>query len=395
MQHIPAYIPSPSSGVLQLGPFPLRGYAVMIIIGIGVAIWLGNKRWVERGGLPDQVAQVAVWAVPFGVIGGRLYHVLTDWSAYFGTGGRGFLATFAIWQGGLGIWGAIALGGVGAYIGCARRGIALAPFADALAPGIVFAQAIGRWGNWFNQELFGKPTTLPWGLEIDAVHRPLDYINYATFHPTFLYESIACAAIGCFLLWSDKKYVYGHGRLFAVYVALYCAARGVIETLRVDEATHILGIRLNVFTALIVGAGALVYYIRSFEKQPGAEIIENGFIVGERSPQEVLELRAKQASERAERKAELAALASDDAVTNTETADELELDEVDSAVEHSASEGAETATISITPQASDELVVDEVVSTSPQPSKRGGSRSKSGFLQRKPRPQGRRAAPKE
>jgi len=294
---LPYSIPSPSHGVLQLGPLPLRGYALTIIAGIAVAVWLGDKRWVARGGKSGQVSEVAMWAVPFGVIGGRLYHVLTDWSAYFGTGGRGFLATFKIWEGGLGIWGAIALGGVGAYIGCSRQGIKLAPFADAIAPGIAFAQAIGRWGNWFNQELFGRPTSMPWGLEIDRANRPLDFINYPTFHPTFLYESIACLAIGFFLLWADRKFVFGFGRLFALYLATYCAARGVIETIRVDEANHILGIRLNVFTSIIVGIGALIFYVRSVERFPGQEIIEGGRVVGTRSDEEVRELRATTQSE--------------------------------------------------------------------------------------------------
>jgi prolipoprotein diacylglyceryl transferase len=294
---LPSSIPSPSHGVLHLGPLPLRGYALMIIAGIAVAVWLGDKRWVARGGKSGQVSEVAMWAVPFGVLGGRLYHVLTDWSAYFGTGGRGFLATFKIWEGGLGIWGAIALGGVGAYIGCSRQGIKLAPFADAIAPGIAFAQAIGRWGNWFNQELFGRPTSMPWGLEIDRANRPLDFINYPTFHPTFLYESIACLAIGFFLLWADRKFVFGFGRLFALYLATYCAARGVIETIRVDEANHILGIRLNVFTSIIVGIGALIFYVRSVERFPGQEIIEGGRVVGTRSDEEVRELRATTQSE--------------------------------------------------------------------------------------------------
>ena len=388
MQHLPANIPSPSSGVLQLGPIPLRGYAVMIIIGIAVAIWLGNKRWVERGGLPGQVAEVAIWAIPFGVIGGRLYHVLTDWTAYFGASGRGFWATFAIWQGGLGIWGAIALGGVGAYIGCQRLGISLAPFADAIAPGIVFAQAIGRWGNWFNQELFGKPTTLPWGLEIDTAHRPMDYIAYSTFHPTFLYESLACVAIGAFLLWSDKKYVYGHGRLFAVYVALYCSARGVIETMRIDEATHVLGIRLNVFTSLIVGAGALVYYIRSFEKRPGQEIVENGVIVGERSPQEVLELRAHElearklkAQQQESRRGSQATDAHDDQSDRENVPNGLEHEiEADLSAESEAHEQEPESASGASTQIS---TIDTL------------KQNISGILQKKSQSRGRRAAPKE
>src|ERR1700748_785080 len=153
-----AFIPSPSRGVIHLGPLPLRGYALMISLGVGVAVALGGRRWVARGGAPGSVVDIAVWAVPFGLVGGRLYHVATDWDKYLGAGGSPIDA-LKIWQGGLGIWGAVALGAVGAWIGCRRRGISLPVFADAVAPGIALAQAVGRWGNWFNQELYGRPTT--------------------------------------------------------------------------------------------------------------------------------------------------------------------------------------------------------------------------------------------
>lgn len=281
MRFIHAYLPSPSHGVWHLGPVPIRAYALLILTGIWVAVWLGNKRWMQRGGLDGQVSDIALWAVPFGVIGGRLYHVLTDWSTYFGTGGRGFKASLMIWEGGLGIWGAISLGAVGAWIACRRNGVSLPPLADAVAPGIAFAQAIGRWGNYANQELFGKPTTLPWGLKISIDHRPTGYIQFETFHPTFLYESIACVVIGFVVIWADKKFHMGHGRAFALYLSLYCAARGLIETLRIDEAHHILGIRLNVFTALIVGLIALAYMVRSAEKNPGRELVYAGRVVTE------------------------------------------------------------------------------------------------------------------
>ena len=276
MTDIVASIPSPGHGVWNLGPVPIRAYALMILLGIVAAVWLGNKRWIERGGLPNQVGDVAMWAVPFGVVGGRLYHVLTDWSAYFGAGGRGFVASLQIWEGGLGIWGAVALGALGAYIGCARSGLAFTPFADAIAPAIVLAQAIGRWGNWFNQELFGRPTDAPWGLAIDVAHRPEGYVAYSTFHPTFLYESIACLVIFGLLLWADRKFTLSHGRVFALYLALYCTARGVIETIRIDDAHTILGIRLNVFTAIIVGLLALLYLVKISEVALGREIVVDG-----------------------------------------------------------------------------------------------------------------------
>ena len=276
---LPAFIPSPSVSVWQLGPFPLRAYALCILVGIFQAVWLGNRRFIARGGLDGQVTDIAMWAVPFGVVGGRLYHVMTDWEIYFSEGGKGFLGALRIWEGGLGIWGAIALGGVGAWIGAKRQGVAFAPFADSIAPGVAFAQAIGRFGNWFNQELFGRPTTLPWGLEIDTANRPTNFTQFETFHPTFLYEAIACTLIGLFLLRADKRYVMGHGRVFALYVAMYCAARGLIETLRIDDARLILGIRLNVFTALLIGAGALLYLVRSSEKNPGREVLSGGKLV--------------------------------------------------------------------------------------------------------------------
>lgn len=273
MSRIAASIPSPDHGVWHLGPVPVRAYALCILAGIFVAVWWGNKRFIARGGLDGQVAEVAIIAVPMGVIGGRLYHVLTDWEAYFGEGGKGFLGAFKVWEGGLGIWGAIALGAVGAYIGCKREGIPFATFADAVAPGIAVAQAMGRWGNYFNQELFGKPSTLPWALEIDPQYRPAGFEQFTTFHPTFLYESLACLAIAAIVVWADKRFVMGHGRVFALYLALYCSARGVIETLRIDEAHHVAGIRLNVFTSVVVGSLALFYLLRSLDQNPGREVI--------------------------------------------------------------------------------------------------------------------------
>jgi len=265
-----AFIPSPSQGVWHLGPIPIRAYALCIITGIIVAIWMGERRYVARGGSPGTVADVAVWAVPFGIIGGRLYHLITSWQPYFGAGGHP-LNAFKIWNGGLGIWGAVALGGVGAWIACRRMGIPLAPLADAIAPGILVAQAIGRWGNWFNQELFGRPTTLPWGLEIDLAHRPVGYEQYATFHPTFLYESLWMLVVAAFLLWADKRFRMGHGRVFGLYVALYTVGRIWWELLRIDDANHILGLRVNVWVAVLVCAGSIVWLVRSARRHPGRE----------------------------------------------------------------------------------------------------------------------------
>jgi prolipoprotein diacylglyceryl transferase len=269
-----AYIPSPSQGVWHLDVFglleiPLRAYALFIIVGIVVALVLGDRRWVARGGQPGVIYDIALWAVPFGLIGGRLYHVMTDWRTYFGDDGAGLAGALRIWDGGLGIWGAVALGGVGAWIGCRQHGIPLPAFGDAIAPGIVLAQAIGRLGNYFNQELYGRPTTLPWGLEIferrDA-DGALDSLNgvstgqlVSVVHPTFLYELLWNVLVFAVLIWIDKRFKIGHGRLFAVYVAGYCLGRFWVELMRSDVATHIAGIRVNSFTSTFVFIGAVVY----------------------------------------------------------------------------------------------------------------------------------------
>ncbi|MGW7573739.1 prolipoprotein diacylglyceryl transferase [Streptomyces sp. NPDC054765] len=269
-----AFIPSPSVGVVHLGPIPLRGYAFCIIIGVFVGVWLGNKRWVQRGGRSGTVADIAVWAVPFGLVGGRLYHVVTTYEPYFGPNGHP-LDAFKVWEGGLGIWGAVALGAVGAWIGCRRRGIPLPAYADALAPGLALGQAIGRWGNWFNQELYGKPTDVPWALKISS--DPAIGRVGGTYHPTFLYECLWCIGVAALVIWADKRFRLGHGRAFALYVAAYCAGRAWIEYMRVDEAHHILGLRLNVWTALIVFILAIAYLVISAKKAPGREaVVEPG-----------------------------------------------------------------------------------------------------------------------
>lgn len=267
------YFPSPARGVWHLGPVPIRAYALCIIIGIVIALLIGDRRWRARGGEPGVIYDIALWAVPFGLIGGRLYHLMTDWRTYFGEGGVGWEATPRIWDGGLGIWGAVALGGVGAWIGCRRRRIPLPAFGDAVAPGIVLAQAIGRLGNYFNQELYGRETTLPWGLEIfwreDAagVRDPhlLDGVStgelYKIVQPTFLYELLWNLVVFAVLIYADRRFRMGHGRLFALYVAGYCIGRFGIELLRDDAATHIAGIRVNSFTSTFVFIGAVVYIL--------------------------------------------------------------------------------------------------------------------------------------
>jgi prolipoprotein diacylglyceryl transferase len=275
-----AAIPSPTQGVWELGPLPLRAYALCIIAGIVAAALITEKRWVARGGAPGEVLDIAVWAVPFGIIGGRIYHVISSPRPYFGEGGDP-LRAFAIWEGGLGIWGAIAFGGVGAWIACRRRGIPLPAFADALAPGLLVAQAIGRLGNWFNNELYGGATDLPWALKIyewDGGRAVLGAdgqpVLLGTFHPTFLYEILWNLAAAAFVVWADRRFRLGHGRAFALYVVSYCAGRLWIELLRTDPAETFFGVRLNVFTSVVVGLLALAYFF--WQRGRPREVIDRG-----------------------------------------------------------------------------------------------------------------------
>ena len=266
------FIPSPGQGVWHIGDVPIRAYALCIIAGVVAAVWLGERRWVARGGRSGMIGDMAVWAVPFGIVGGRLYHVITDNDRYFGDG-KSPISALYVWQGGLGIWGAIALGALGAYLYARTQGLRFPPIADALAPCLLVAQAIGRWGNWFNQELFGKPLDTFWALEVDPAHRPDGYADDATFHPTFLYECVWNLGAAAFVVWADRRFKLGHGRVFALYVMAYCAGRGWIEYLRIDpvQANDVLGLRLNVWTSIILFVLALVYFVIVGRRRTGRE----------------------------------------------------------------------------------------------------------------------------
>jgi len=270
---VPASIPSPPPewSKITLGPLTIHAYALCILAGIAAALWLTNRRWKAKGGPEGVVWDIVIWAIPFGIVGGRLYHIFSSPDAYFGPGfdGTGDLTlAWQIWRGGLGIWGAVALGAVGAWIGCRRAGVRLSAFADAVAPGVLLAQAIGRWGNWFNQELFGAPTTLPWGLQIDATspNFPASVAAGTLFHPTFLYECLWNLFGVALLLLIDRRFRLRHGAMLWAYVAYYTIGRVWIEALRIDDAEWItiMGAtqRLNVWTSIlliIVSLAALVF----------------------------------------------------------------------------------------------------------------------------------------
>jgi prolipoprotein diacylglyceryl transferase len=259
-----ASIPSPSDGTISLGPINLRAYGLMIALGVLAAVWLAGRRLEARGaGTREDVSYVALWAVPAGIIGSRLYHVITDWRRFQGR----WLDAFKIWEGGLGIWGGIALGVAVGIWAAMRRGIPLQGGLSAITPALPLAQAIGRWGNWFNQELFGRPTDLPWALEISSEKAvSAGYPPGTTFHPTFLYESLWCLLLCGGLIWIDRRFRIWGTELFALYVAGYTFMRFWIERLRVDEASLLWGWRVNEVVSLVVFALAVVYLLVSMRR---------------------------------------------------------------------------------------------------------------------------------
>ena len=270
------FIPTPTRSTLELGPLTIHFYALTILLGIIIAMVVGRSRYRSLGGDPEELTDIAFWTIPAGIIGGRIYHVITSPDAYFGSHGRPIDA-FKIWQGGMGIWGAIALGFVVARWRFAKtpRSLTFLQVADALAPGILLAQGVGRWGNWFNGELFGRPTTLPWGLEIPPNLRPAGFAQFATFHPTFLYESLWCFAGAAVLLTLPTMARLAPGYLFVAYIAIYTAGRLWIEALRIDQAHQIFGVRLNIWVSGLVLVVAVTALIRSQQRGLGSETVDS------------------------------------------------------------------------------------------------------------------------
>ncbi len=264
------FIPSPPQGTWDLFGFPVRAYAIFIMIGIVVAWVIGSRRWAARGGRPETLETAVLVAVPLGIVGARVYHVITDAQLYFGPG-RDPVRALYIWEGGLGIFGAVAAGALGMWLVARRRGASFLAMADALAPGLVLAQAIGRLGNWFNQELFGRPTTLPWGLQIDPANRPDGYTQFETFHPTFLYELLWNVGVCLVLLWAGRRFRLGRGKTFALYVVLYSVGRFWIEALRIDPANEFGGVRLNNYTTLVILLAGLAWLVWLLRFRPGLE----------------------------------------------------------------------------------------------------------------------------
>ena len=295
MNHFFASIPSPSISSFQVGPFVVHIYALCILLGIVIAIWIANRRLVKRGGESGVAIDIALWTVPFGIVGGRLFHVLTHLGDYF-YAGADLSAIFRVWEGGLAIYGAILFGLLGAWIGARVAGVRFWSFVDAVAPGVLLAQAVGRWGNYFNQELFGTPTDLPWGLEIDSSNPayPVGLPAGVLFHPTFLYESLWSIAGVILLLNLDKRFELRWGKMFALYIAFYSVGRIWTESLRLDPSEVFLGLRTNIWSALAGIVAAIVIWRVQSRRHPG---LETSIYVAGKEPKSATETAIKVDSE--------------------------------------------------------------------------------------------------
>jgi prolipoprotein diacylglyceryl transferase len=252
-----AYIPSPKHGIVHIGPLPLHAYGLMLAIGVLVATRVAEKRWTRTGRDAKDFSAIVVPVVIAGVIGARVYHLFTGYSWSDG----GFIGAFEIWKGGLSIWGAVAGGLIAVVVIARRRHLESLVLMDAIAPGVVLAQAIGRWGNYFNQELFGRPSKLPWAVEIDLAHRPPGYERFATFHPTFLYESLWCLVVFGTILFVERRFKLKRGQVFALYIAMYTFGRIWFEALRIDDATRIFGVRFNLLVSILLCIFGTLWFI--------------------------------------------------------------------------------------------------------------------------------------
>jgi len=252
-----AFIPSPEHGIVHLGPLPLHAYGLMLAIGVLVAVKVAETRWVRTGREAKEFGGIVIPVVIAGVVGARIYHLFTGykWSE------SGLVGTVEIWKGGLSIWGAVAGGAIAVVVLARRRHLDTMLLVDCIAPGVVLAQAIGRWGNYFNQELFGRPTRLPWALQIDLAHRPPGYERFATFHPTFLYESLWCLLVFATLLIVEKRFPIRRGQVFALYVAMYTFGRVWFEALRIDDASKIFGIRFNLLLSAVLCVFGVAWFV--------------------------------------------------------------------------------------------------------------------------------------
>jgi len=266
-----AFIPSPHTGTIDLGPLTIHMYGLTLLVAIAACILLTGYRWTRRGGDWDLVLKVAVWGVAAGIVGARIYHDITSWDEVSSPKWKG---VFAVWEGGLGVWGGILLGCLVGAIVVRREGARVRDMMDAVAPGLLLAQGIGRWGNWWNQELYGKPTDQPWGLKIDPEHRVVGYEDHATFHPTFLYEFLYDLIGVGLLLALDRRFRFKPPALFALYVSYYTAGRFCEELLRIDPAHELAGLRLNAWVSLVVFVCSTVFFVwwqflRGGEEGPG------------------------------------------------------------------------------------------------------------------------------
>jgi len=267
-----AFLPSPSRAVWHLGPVPVRAYAICIVLGVLIALLVADRRYRRIGGRAGLILDVAILAVPFGLIGARAYSVITNYELYVGHR-NDWTDILRIWDGGIGIPGAIAAGALGAWIACRRAGVAFAPVAGAAAPGLAFGQAAGRWGNWFGQQLYGRPTTLPWGVEIAPEQRVRGYENFATFQPAFLYESIWDVLVGLLVIYAVRRFLLTGDRAFALYAGAYAIGGFLIQSLRIDPSHHVLGLRVNQLVLAVVFAAAVAYLYLTRRKRGPDNIV--------------------------------------------------------------------------------------------------------------------------